>query len=78
MLSENSIYCDKAEIEMMIDKIRKTFYTFVDYTSTVFAVVEQLVLLITRAGLVAMAKVTADILGNLVLLAIESNITLGQ
>ena len=72
MLSENSIYCDKAEIEMMIDKIRKTFYTFVDYTSTVFAVVEQLVLLITRAELVAMAKVTTDILGNLVVQVVHS------
>ena len=57
---------------MMIDKIRKTFYTFVDYTSTVFAVVEQLVLLITRAGLVAMTKVTTDILGNLVVQVVHS------
>ena len=57
---------------MMIDKIRKTFYTFVDYTSTVFAVVEQLVLLITRAGLVAMTKVTTDILGNLLVQVVHS------
>ena len=68
MLSENSIYCDKAEIEMMIDKIRKTFYTFVDYTLTVFAVVD----LTTRAELVAMAKVTTDILGNLVVHVVHS------
>ena len=67
-MSENSIYCDKAEIEMMIDKIRKTFYTFVDYTLTVFAVVD----LTTRAELVAMAKVTTDILGNLVVHVVHS------
>ena len=72
MLSENSIYCDEAEIKMMIDKIRRTFYTFVDYTSTVFAVVEPLVLLITREELAAMAKVTTDILGNLTVQVVHS------
>ena len=72
MLSESSIYCDEAEIKMMIHKIRRTFYTFVDYTSTVFAVVEPLVLLITREKLVAMAKVTTDILGNLVVQVVHS------
>ena len=71
-MSENSIYCDEPEIKMMLDKIRRTFYTFVDYTWTVFAVVEPLVLLITRAELVAMAKVTTDILGNLVVHVVHS------
>ena len=73
MLSENSIYCDEAEIKMMKDKIIRTLYTFVDYTSTVFAVVEPLVLiLITREELVAMAKVTTDILGNLTVQVVHS------
>ena len=68
MLSESSIYCDEAEIKMMIHKIRRIFYTFVDYTSTVFAVVD----LTTRAELVAMAKVTTDILGNLIVQVVHS------
>ena len=68
MLSESSIYCDEAEIKMMIHKIRRTFYTFVDYKTTVFAVVD----LTTRAELVAMAKVTTDILGNLVVHVVHS------
>ena len=68
MLSENFIYCDEAEIKMMIHKIRRTFYTFVGYTSTVFAVVD----LTTRAELVAMVKVTTDILGNLVVHVVHS------
>ena len=71
MLSENSIYCDEAEIKMMKDKIR-TLYIFVHYTSTVFVVVEPLVHLITRAELVAMAKVTTDILGNLIVQVVHS------
>ena len=50
----------------------RTFYTFVDYTWTVFALVESLVLLITRAELVAMAKVTTDILGSLVVQVVHS------
>ena len=69
MLSENSIYYDETEIIMMKDKIIRTF---VDYTSTVFAVVEPLVLLITREELAAMAKVTTDILGNLVVQVVHS------
>ena len=72
MLSENSIYYDETEIIMMKDKIIRTLYTFVDYTSTVFAVVEPLVLLITREELVAMAKVTTDILGNLTVQVVHS------
>ena len=71
MLSENSIYCDEAEIKMMKDKIR-TLYIFVHYTSTVFVVVEPLVHLITRAELVVMAKVTTDILGNLIVQVVHS------
>ena len=66
------MYCDVAEIKMMKDKIRRTFYTFVDYTSTMFAVVEPLVLLIAKVGLVAMAKVTIDILGSLVVQVFHS------
>ena len=71
MLSENTIYCDEAEIKMMKDKIR-TLYIFVHYTSTVFVVVEPLVHLITREELVAMAKVTTDILGNLTVQVVHS------
>ena len=72
MLSENSIYCDEAEIKMMKDKIVRTSYIFVHYTSTVFVVVEPLVHLITREELVAMAKVTTDILGNLTVQVVHS------
>ena len=72
MLSENSIYCDEAEIKMMNDKIVRTLYIFVDYTSTVFVVVEPLVHLITREELMAMAKVTTDILGNLIVQVVHS------
>ena len=72
MLSENTIYCDEAEIKMMKDKIIRTLYTFVDYTSMVFVVVEPLVHLITREELVAMAKVTTDILGNLTVQVVHS------
>ena len=72
-MSENSIYYDEAEIEMMKDKMIRTLYTFVDYTSTASAVVEPaLVLLITREELVAMAKVTTDILGNLTVQVVHS------
>ena len=56
---------------MMKDKIR-TLYIFVHYTSTVFVVVEPLVHLITRAELVVMAKVTTDILGNLIVQVVHS------
>ena len=72
MLSENSIYCDEAEIKMMKDKIIRTLYTYIDYTSTVFVVVEPLVHLITREELVAIAKVTTDILGNLTVQVVHS------
>ena len=72
MLSENSIYCDEAEIKMMKDKIIRTLYTYIDYTSTVFVVVEPLVHLITREELVAMAKVTTDLLGNLTVQVVHS------
>ena len=57
---------------MMKDKIIRTLYTFVDYTSMVFVVVEPLVHLITREELVAMAKVTTDILGNLTVQVVHS------
>ena len=72
MLSENTIYCDEAEIKMMKDKIIRTLYTYIDYTSTVFVVVEPLVHLITREELVAMAKVTTDLLGNLTVQVVHS------
>ena len=72
MLSENSIYCDEAEIKMMKDKIIRTLYTYINYTSTMFVVVEPLVHLITREELVAMAKVTTDILGNLTVQVVHS------
>ena len=55
----------------MKDKIR-TLYIFVHYTSTVFVVVEPLVHLITRTELVVMAKVTTDILGNLIVQVVHS------
>ena len=57
---------------MMKDKIIRTLYTFVDYTSMVFVVVEPLVHLITREELVAIAKVTTDILGNLTVQVVHS------
>ena len=57
---------------MMKDKIIRTLYTYIDYTSTVFVVVEPLVHLITREELVAMAKVTTDLLGNLTVQLVHS------
>ena len=57
---------------MMMDKIIRTLYTYINYTSTMFVVVEPLVHLITREKLVAMAKVTTDILGNLTVQEVHS------
>ena len=57
---------------MMMDKIIRTLYTYIDYTSRVFVVVEPLVHLITREELVAIAKVTTDILGNLTVQVVHS------
>ena len=57
---------------MMKDKIIRTLYSFLDYTSTMFVVVEPLVHLITREELVAIAKVTTDILGNLTVHVVHS------
>ena len=65
---------------MMMDKIIRTLYTYINYTSTMFVVVEPLVHLITREELVAMAKVTTDFPGSLVLQVAQvySNITLAR
>ena len=57
---------------MMKDKVIRTLYIFVDYTSTVFVVVEPMIHLITREELVAMAKVTTDLLGNLTVQVVHS------
>ena len=57
---------------MMKDKILRTLYSFLDYTSTVFVVVEPMIHLITREELVAMAKVTTDLLGNLTVQVVHS------
>ena len=72
-MSENSIYCGEPDIKTMKDKIRRTLNICRLHIDGVWCVrATGQVILITREKLVAMAKVTTDILGNLIVQVVHS------